>query len=91
MNAADMNPEDIDKICEKLSETFAKALQQARPVSDSEHFDHHKWIVARMEKEKVRAEFWQKMLEHVTSWGAIAILSGIFYAVWVWAKQELTR
>lgn len=91
MITLDMKTEEVDAICERLSNTFARALQQARSVSDSEHFDHHKWIVAKMQKEQARAEFWQKMLEHISSWGAIAVLSAIFYAVWVWAKQEITR
>lgn len=74
---------------ETLSTAIAKALQQARSVSDSEHYDHHIWVKAQIAKEQKAAEFWGKMTEHVAKWGAVSVLSALFYALWLGIKSEL--
>lgn len=83
-----MTPQDVDL----LAAAIARALQQARSVSDSEHFDHHKWITEKIKTEQWRAQFWKKMLEHVVKWGVISVISAGVYALWlgvrVWAKQN---
>lgn len=66
---------------ERLSIAIAKALQQSRSVSDSEHYDHHRWIVARMEKEKAALEFWEEMKRHAAKFGMLSIITGLFYAL----------
>lgn len=76
---------------EHLAIAIAKALQQARSVSDSEHYDHHVWITERINREKAWREFWEKMRDHVAKWGAVSVLSAIVYALWLgaqeWAKK----
>ena len=74
---------------EKLSLAFAQALQQARSVSDSEHYDHHKWISERIKHDQMRTIFWEKLYEHLAGWGAVAVLSVVFYAVWLYLKHLL--
>lgn len=74
---------------EKIAIAIARALQQARSVSDSEHYDHHRWISERINKEKARRVFWEEMQKHVSKWGAISILSGLFYGLWLGLKQVL--
>lgn len=76
---------------EQFALALAKALQQARSVSDSEHYDHHVWITERINREKAWREFWEKMRDHVAKWGAVSVLSAIGYALWLglqeWAKK----
>jgi len=80
-----MKDEDV----EHLAIAIAKALQQARSVSDSEHYDHHRWISARIERENAWRIFWEDMRKHVLKWGAISLISGIGYAVWLGVKAAL--
>lgn len=77
-----MNHEDA----EILATAIAKALQQARSVSDSEHYDHHQWITERIEREKTWRKFWEKMTEHLANWGMISLISGLLYALWLGVK-----
>lgn len=74
---------------QKLAIAVAKALQQARSVSDSEHYDHHRWISAKIASENARRDFWRTMQAHVAKWGAISILSAGFYALWLGIRQVL--
>lgn len=74
-----ISEEDADMLVLK----FAHALQQARSVSDSEHYDHHRWITEKIEREQAMRKFWQAMHEHAMKWGMISALSGIFYALWL--------
>lgn len=74
---------------ERMAAALARALQQARSVSDSEHYDHHTWIKQKIESEKARTEFWTAMLAHVLKWGAITILSGAFYAMYLGARAAI--
>lgn len=68
---------------ERLSIAIARALQQARSVSDSEHYDHHVWISARIQRDKARRKFWEQMSEHAAKWGLLSVLSFMFYALWL--------
>lgn len=71
---------------EALSIAIAKALQQARSVSDSEHYDHHVWISEKIKRERAWVEFWEKMIQHATKWGMISFFSAAFYAMWLGFK-----
>lgn len=75
-----------DHEIEQLSVAIAKALQAARSVSDSEHYDHHIWISGKITRDKESREFWHKMTEHATKWGMISLLSFGFYALWLGLK-----
>lgn len=72
---------------EKLAMIFAKTLQQARSVSDSEHFDHHRWISERIKHDQYRAIFWEKLCEHLAAWGAVAVITVVFYALWLYLRH----
>lgn len=72
-----------DEEIEQLAIAIAKALQAARSVSDSEHYDHHVWITSQIERDKSSKAFWEKMLEHASKWGMISLLSFAFYALWL--------
>lgn len=74
---------------ERLANSIARALQQARSVSDSEHYDHHVWITQKIIAERLRAEFWGSLKEHVAKWGAVSIVSVTGYALWLWFKQQV--
>jgi len=83
-----MTPHDM----ELLATAFARALQQSRSVSDSEHFDHHRWISQKIKTEQWRAQFWKQMLEHIVRWGIISVITAAVYAMWlglkVWARSN---
>ena len=74
---------------EYLAIAIAKALQQARSVSDSEHYDHHRWITEKIKHEQAMRKFWEDMRVHCVKWGMISVLSGTFYAAWLGAKMIL--
>ena len=72
-----------------LATRFAEKLQQARSVSDSEHYDHHRWITAKIERENAWKGFWEDMQKHVAKWGMISVLTFMFYALWLGTKQAV--
>lgn len=81
-----MHAHEDDEV-ERLAIAIAKALQQARSVSDSEHFDHHSWISKKIKREEAMLKFWEQMREHAAKWGMVSVLSGIFYAIWLGVQQ----
>ncbi len=78
-----------DEDAEKLAQKFAEKLQAARSVSDSEHYDHHRWITERIDSEKARRKFYEQMAEHAIKWGMLSVLTGLFYAIWLGIKAWL--
>lgn len=79
---ARIHPDDI----EAMALAFASVLQQARSVSDSEHFDHHRWVSMRILAERERELFWREMTKHVAKWGLIGTVSAAFYALYLGAR-----
>ena len=80
-----LTPDDA----ELLAITIARVLQQARSVSDSEHYDHHRWITEKIRREQAWRIFWEKMGEHAAKWGMISLFSFSFYALWLGLKAIL--
>jgi hypothetical protein len=80
-----VHPDDI----EAIALAFSRSLQQARSVSDSEHFDHHKWVGGRIQAELERERFWRQMSEHAAKWGMLCILSAGAYALYLGARMML--
>lgn len=83
-----MNERDAEFI-ERLAQTFAEKLQQARSVSDKEHFDHHQWIAGKIERDKMIKDFFLELLKHVTKWGTIGVVSVFFVAFFLGVKIAL--
>ena len=65
-----LTEEEQDAIARKVHET----LQQSRSVSDSEHFDHHKWISERIKAEQERREFYARLTSRLAEKGLWAVL-----------------
>ena len=84
-----MTESQLEQICERLSISIVTALEQARSVSDSEHYDHHLWVSQRIQREQALTKFWKAMFEHVMKWGAVSVVSCVFYAVWLYLKHEI--
>lgn len=82
-----LHHDDIDY----LAIAIAKALQQSRSVSDSEHYDHHRWIASQIQAEQARKKFWEDMRSHVTRWGLIGALTGLctacYLALEAWVRH----
>ena len=85
-----MNRLHVDD-AELLAQKFAEKLQQARSVSDSVHYDHHVWITERIEREKAKRLLIEELTRHVAKWGMVSVLSFVFYAVWLAAKDAVHR
>lgn len=81
-----MLTEHDEERAELFARKLAETLQQARSVSDSEHYDHHRWITMQIRKEEARAKFWEEMIKHVARWGILAVVSSTFLALWLGAK-----
>ncbi len=79
-----------DADAEKIGIAVARALQGARSVSDSEHYDHHRWITERIKQAEASRQFWEEMRRHVVKWGLIGALTGLGTALVVafraWVK-----
>ena len=80
-----ISEEDADMLALKL----AQALQQSRSVSDSEHYDHHRWITAKIERENAWRNFWEDMRRHVAKWGAVSVISAVGYALFLGVKAAI--
>lgn len=78
-----------EEAAERIGIAVARAMQQARSVSDSEHFDHHQWISERINSEKARRRFYEALADHVAKWGAISIASAALYALYLGVRQVL--
>lgn len=62
---------------EMMAQKFAEKLQQARSVSDSEHYDHHAWIAKRISAEEERKKFYSDLgdrLAEKSIWGLLVVL-----------------
>ena len=74
---------------EMIAQKFAEKLQQARSVTDSEHYNHHKWIAKQIERDEARIRLYDELTKHVVKWGLVGVLSFLFYAVWLAAKEQM--
>ena len=54
-------------------------------VAFADRYGHY--LESLTAREKRRQEFWEKMEDHVARWGAISILTGGMYALWLGAKE----
>lgn len=68
-----------------------KALQQAKFISDSDHYNHHNWISSKIKSEEARAELFDELRKHVAKWGTIGVISFVFYGIYLAAKQGLGK
>lgn len=84
-----MRETELEIFTEKMATKFAQKLQQARSVSDSEHHDHHTWITEKIKHERAMKDFWQQMSAHVAKWGAITLITGMGYAMWLGVRAIL--
>lgn len=60
-----------------------KALQEAKFISDQDHYNHHAWIASRVKAEEARTEFMRELTKHVAKWGTIGVLSCVFYGLYL--------
>lgn len=60
---------------EQLAAIMVRTISQARSVSDSEHYDHHRWIAGRIKADEWRADFWKQMVAHVAKVGIISLIT----------------
>lgn len=68
-----------------------KALQQAKFISDNDHYNHHNWISAKIKSEESRAALFDELTKHVAKWGTIGVISFIFYGLYLAVKQGIGK
>lgn len=78
-------------IAEAAAVAAVKALQEAKFISDSDHYNHHAWISANIKAEEARAQLFDELKKHVAKWGTIGVLSAIFYGLYLAGKEALRR
>lgn len=87
-----MTEEEQNRFAEKLTMAMTTALQAARSVSDSIHYDHHQWLAAKIMREKEMLQLWKELRAHLAKWGMLGIASGLVYAIYlgvrVWLKNR---
>lgn len=81
-----MSREDLEEFAEVMAVAMVRALQQGRSVSDSEHFDHHQWIKAKMKAEVERAVFWEEMRKHAAKLGIASLITSVGFAFYLGVK-----
>lgn len=48
-------------------------------LPDDVHEMHHAWVARCIERDKLRAERWEKLRNHVAGWGSLALLGWVAY------------
>lgn len=86
-----MDQQDIERITEAMAIAMARALQASRSVSDSEHFDHHRWISIKIKREEEMLKFWSDMRAHLAKWGMVGVASGVLYALYLGVRLWLRK
>lgn len=76
---------------EMIAQKFAEKLQQARSVSDTEHYAHHRWIAKQIERDEARTRLFDELTKHVMKWGIIGVVSFIFYGAYLAARAGLLK
>lgn len=82
-----MNSAEIQELIAAL----LHALRESRSIPEAQHTDHHAWIAERIARERARRMFWCQMQAHVAKWGAVSVLTAIFYALWLGIEQLLRK
>lgn len=83
--------EVTDMIAVAAAKAAVTALKESKFVSDQEHANHHGWIASKIKSEEARTELFKELTKHVVKWGAIGILSFIFYGIYLALKNGLTK
>jgi len=90
-----MDEKQIEALAARLIQGMAETLQQARSVSDSVHYDHHKWIQAQIEREEAWRDLWRDMRVRLIQKGIWAVLLGIggvmLYAATMWIRSQFIK
>lgn len=79
---------------DRIALAVARALQGARSVSDSEHWDHHQWISAQKLKEQQRAQFYADLRMYLAkrgAWGVAIVLGGALLALLLAGARTLLK
>jgi hypothetical protein len=82
-----MTTEEMDQ----LAQVVVRALRESPDASSGEHYHHHEWITEQIQKVKVQKEFWKRLTDHIAIWGALGVVSVVFYALWLYLKKVLSE
>lgn len=69
-----LTDDDRLALVDALSEVMNRRVQ--------DHTAHHEWIEAQIRKDTARAEFWDRLREHLIKWGAVSLVTLVFYLMW---------
>lgn len=74
---------------QEVADAVVAALDARRNVTDEEHAKHHLYIDLLIKREERRTEFWHELGRHVAKWGAISVLTAVFYGLWLVLQMKL--
>ena len=70
-------------------EAIAHEVSCVLSVREETHREHHEFITALIRKEEQRGELYEKLKAHVIGWAVIGAITGLGYAVLLWARRTL--
>lgn len=73
----------------KIANAVVHALEGARSLSREEHDSDHVWVRTQRDKEKRKQEIWEQIKIHLMKYGAVAMVSAMFLAVWHYLKTQV--
>ena len=65
-----------------LTQADLDALSEVMNSRVKGHSAHHEWIEAQIAKDTARAAFWDRLREHLAKWGAVSLITLLFYLAW---------
>lgn len=88
-----LNKEELAEVTDMIAIAAAKAaivaIKEAKFISDESHYNHHTWIAAKIKREEALEALLTELAKHVTKWGAVGVLSFVFYGIYLAIKRGL--
>ncbi|MDE3022910.1 MAG: hypothetical protein KGI54_13810 [Pseudomonadota bacterium] len=87
-----MNDDEARVLAVSIAQTIKDELS-AFTLPHEVHAEHHEFIKSFIEREKVKAERWEKIRVQVTGWGIVVVLGAIgtivYNSLWASLKEHL--
>lgn len=72
-----------------LARVLDEALNKRARIDPDLHQTHHDYVARLIDRDRIRAERWEKLRLHVYGWGAISAIGGLVYLVGEGVKEFL--
>jgi len=74
---------------DKIAQAVVKALEESRHISREDHHEHHSYLAGKMARDQKWIEVLDQVKLHLIKYGALAVLTGAFVALWQYVKLNL--